>query len=127
MIFWLDEHGFIDNELADVLCSDELRVAIVDNLVDDLIDQHEVLANALLVQHAAVVPEYLHHSVDNVENGRRRHIRLACRHEVDSELLREEIIDSIDMLYQKFQTGSGTVEKSGKRCLTRNLLEYLRK
>ena len=94
----LDEHGFIDNELADVLGRHELRVAVVDHLVDDLVDEHKVLANAFFVEHAAIVPEDLHHPVNNVENGGRCHVCLACCHEVDSELLREEIVDSIDVL-----------------------------
>ena len=74
---------------------------IVDNLVNDLVNKHEVLSNGLFVEHAAVVSEDLHHAIDNVQDGRRGHISLACRHKVYSKLLREEVVDTIDVLKQK--------------------------
>ena len=62
----LDQDWLVHDELADVLCGHELGVPIVDHLVDDLIYQHKVLANALLIEDSTVVTEDLHHAVDDV-------------------------------------------------------------
>lgn len=72
---------------------------IVNDLVDDLVDEHEILPNALFVQHAAIVPKNLHHSIDDVKDGRWRHIRLTRSHKVNAKLLSEEVVDPINMLY----------------------------
>ena len=98
MALRLDQNGFIDNELADVFCCDELRMPVVDHLVNDLVDEHKVLSNAFLVEYAAVVAEDLHHAIDDVKNGRGRHVCLAGCNEVDSEFLGEEVVDSINIL-----------------------------
>ncbi len=71
---------------------------IVNYLVDDLIYQHEVLADGLLVQNAAEIAENLHHTVQNVQHVRRRHVVLSGGHEKDSKFLGIEIIDSIHIL-----------------------------
>ena len=93
-----DQHGLVDDELADVLCGDQLCMTVVDHLVDDLVDEHEVLADALLVEHAAVVAEDLHHPVDDVHDGAGSSIGLARCYEVDAKLLREEVVDAVDVL-----------------------------
>ena len=98
MSLGLDENGLIDNELANALCCDELRVAIVNDLVDDLVDEDEVLANALFIQDAAIVSKDLHHAINDVQDGRWGDVRLACCHEVDAELLREEVVNTVHML-----------------------------
>ena len=73
-------------------------MAIVNNLINDLVDEHEILPNALFIQDAAIVPENLHHTVDDIQDGGWSDVCLACRHEVNAELLREEIVNSIHML-----------------------------
>ena len=73
-------------------------MAIIDHLIDDLVDEYEVFANTLLVKDAAVVTEDLHHAVDDVHDGAGSCIGLAGRHKVDAELLGEEVVHSIDVL-----------------------------
>ena len=97
----LDEHGFVDDELANVLGGDQLGVSIVDHLVNDFVNEHKVLADGLFVEDAAVVAEDLHHAVDDVHNGGRRHVRLARRHEVDAKLFREEVVHAVDVLSRR--------------------------
>lgn len=72
-------------------------MTIVDNLVYNLVNEHKVFADALFVEDAAVVAENLHHTVYDVQNGRWGHVSLACCHKVDSKLLSEEVVDSINM------------------------------
>ncbi len=74
-------------------------MAIVYDLVNDFINENKVLANALLVEDAAVVAEYLHHPINNVEDGGWRHIILARRHEIDSKLLCKEIVHTVHVLF----------------------------
>ena len=71
---------------------------VVNNLVDDLIDQYKVLANALLVQDTAVVTEDLHHAIDDVHDETGGHVVACRRDEVDPELLGEEVIQPLDVL-----------------------------
>lgn len=73
-------------------------MAIVDYFVDDLVNEHKVAPNALLVENAAVVSKNFHHSVDNVHYGRRLHVVLRSGHEIDPKLLGEEVVNSIDVL-----------------------------
>lgn len=73
-------------------------MTIVYNLVDDFINEHEVLADALLVEHAAIITEHFHHAVDDVHDERGRHVVLGRGHKVDAELLREEIVQAMDVL-----------------------------
>ena len=96
--FGLNEHWLIDNELADVLRGHQLRMAIVYHLVNNLIYEDEILPDGFFVEHAAIISENLHHSVNDVENGRRRHICLRRCHEVNPKLLREEVIHTVHML-----------------------------
>ena len=73
-------------------------MTIVNDLVDDFIDEHEVLADALLVEHATVVPEHLHHAIYDVHGEGRRHVVLGRGHKIDAELLSEEIVEAVDVL-----------------------------
>ena len=75
---------------------------VVYDLIDDLVDEHEVLPYALLVEHAAVVPEHLHHAVDDVHHEGRRDVVLRGGHEVDPKFLREEVVQSLDVLDERF-------------------------
>ena len=74
-------------------------MAIIDHLIDDLVDEDEVFANALLVEDSAVVAEDLHHTVDDIHDGAGSGVGLAGRHKVDAELLGEEVVHSIDVLF----------------------------
>ena len=94
----LDEHGLVDDELLDDLCGHHLGVAVVDKLVYYLVDQHEVLPDTLLIQDAAIIPEDLHHAVQDVHHERRRHIVFGSGHEEYAELLSIEEIDSLHIL-----------------------------
>lgn len=69
LVLRLDQNRFIDNELTDVFCCDELRMAVVYHLIDNLVNENKVLSNAFLIEYAAVVTEDLHHAVDDVKNG----------------------------------------------------------
>lgn len=70
----------------------------IDNLVYDLVNKHEVFADAFFVEDAAVIPEDFHHAVDDIEHAGGLHIVLAGGDEVDAELLGEEVIDAVDVL-----------------------------
>lgn len=93
-----DKDGLVDNELLDGLGCHQLRVPVVDDLVNDLVYEHEVLANALLVKDAAEVAEYLHHAVEDVHHIGRRHVLLSRRDEVYPELLCVEVVDAVHVL-----------------------------
>jgi len=71
---------------------------IINHLVNDLIDQHEVFTNTLFVEHPTVVSENFHHSVQDVENRRRLNVVLGRCHEVDAEFLGEEVVDAVNIL-----------------------------
>ena len=94
----LDQHSLVDDILSDVLRRHQLCMAIVDHFVDDLVDEDEVFANTLLVEHSAVVTEHLHHAVEDVQDCGGLDVVLGRRHEVDAELLGEEVVDSVHIL-----------------------------
>lgn len=94
----LNDNCVADRVLSDVLGRHELRVSIVNDLVDDFIDEYEVLADALLVEHATVISKDFHHAINDVHDERRRHVVLGRGHEVDAELLGEEIVEAMDVL-----------------------------
>ena len=71
---------------------------VVNNLVNDLIDQHKVFSNGLFVEDSAVISEHFHHSVDDVHHKTWRNIVFGGRNEVDSKFLREEIVEALDIL-----------------------------
>jgi len=98
--FGRNQDRLIDYVLSDVLSGDELGVSVVDDLVDDLIDEHEVFSDALLIEHAAVVAEDLHHSVNDVQDRGWRHVRLASRHKVNAELLCEKVVHAVYVLHK---------------------------
>ena len=81
-----------------MLCRDCLGVAVINHLIDDLVNQHKVLPNALFVQHSTVVSEDLHHSVQDIEHITGLDVVTRGGHKVNSKLLREEVVDSIDIL-----------------------------
>ncbi len=74
-------------------------MAIVYDLVNDFVNENKVLADALLVEDATVVAEYLHHSINDVQDGGWGHIVLARRHKVDSKLLCKEIVHTVYVLF----------------------------
>ena len=73
-------------------------MAVVDDLVDDLVDEHEILADGLLVDNSTVVPEDLHHAVDDLHDIGGRHVELGRGHEVDAKLLRVKVVQALDVL-----------------------------
>lgn len=101
LLLLADLHWLADGVLSNVLSGHQLRMTIVDNLIDDLVDQHKVLPYALFVQHAAIVTEHLHHSINDVHHERGRYVVLRSRHKVDSEFLRKEVIQSLYVLRRK--------------------------
>ena len=82
----LDEDGLIDDEWSDLFCSHQLRMAVINYLVDYFVDKHKVLAYGFLIKHAAVVSEDLHHAVDDVVDHGRAHVMFRRRNEIDTEL-----------------------------------------
>ena len=86
-------------------------MSIIDNLINDFIDEHKVLPNALLVKHSTVVSEDFHHAIDNVQNGARGYISLTGRHEVNSKLLREEVVHPVHVLHQAESVLSKSVDR----------------
>jgi hypothetical protein len=71
---------------------------VVNYLVDDLVNEHEILPDSLFVEDSAVVPEDLHHSIDDVHDKAGGDIVLGCGHKVDAELFSEKVIQTIDVL-----------------------------
>jgi dihydrofolate reductase len=76
-------------------------MAIVDALINDLVDKNEVLANRFFRNYAAVVAEHFHHAVNDIKHKTRRHVLLHCGHEVYSKFQREKIVHAIDVLQHK--------------------------
>ena len=68
LFFVLDQNCFVHDKLFDELSGHKLGVAIVNDLINNFIDQHEILPNAFLVKHSAVVSEHFHHSVQDVHH-----------------------------------------------------------
>ena len=82
-------------------------MAVIDHFVNDFVDEDEVLPDAFLVKNAAIVAEDLHHAVDHVQDSRRGHICLARGDEINAELLREEVVDTVNILKPKQTTETG--------------------
>lgn len=73
-------------------------MAVVNDLIDDLIDEHEVLSDTLFIKDPAEVSEDLHHSVKDIHHIGRRHVLLGSCHKEDSELLGVEVVYPIHIL-----------------------------
>ena len=97
-------------------------MTIVNHLVNDLVDQNKVLANTLLVKHSAVVPEHLHHSVEDIEDSRWLDVVFGGRNEVDAEFFGEEVIDSVNILKKR---GNKLSDKANLSNISKHL--YLQK
>ena len=94
-------------------------MSIINNLIDDLVDEHEVFADALLVKHAAVITKDFHHSIKNIEDSTRLHIVLGGRNEEDAKLLGEEVVHAINILHMEKGTHkdkSCIINCCGSRC-----------
>ena len=78
-------------------------MAVIDHFVNNLIDEHKVLANAFFVENATIVSEDFHHTVQNVENRRWLNVVLRGGDKVDAEFLCEEIVDAINVLKRGFK------------------------
>ena len=91
----LDENGLIHDELFDVLSGHQLGMPIIDDLIDDLVDKHEILPDALLVEDPAEVAEDLHHPIQDVHDIGRGDGVLGRRDKEYSEFLGIEVVDPI--------------------------------
>ena len=70
-------------------------MSIVDDLINDLINQHEILPDAFLVKNTAKVAEDFHHSVQDIHDIGGLDIVLGCCHKVYSKFLSVEVIYTI--------------------------------
>ncbi len=98
LLFLLNKNRFIDNELLDTFSGHQLRMSIVNNFINDLVDEYEILSNTFLIQDSTVISEDFHHSVENVHHKRGGHIELCGCDEEDAKLLRVEIVDALYIL-----------------------------
>jgi dihydrofolate reductase len=73
-------------------------MSIVNNLINDLINEHKILSDCLFVEYSAIISEHFHHSVDNIHDKARRNIVLGGGHKVYAELLGEEVVQSLNIL-----------------------------
>jgi hypothetical protein len=73
-------------------------MSIVNNLIDDFINQHEILPNAFFIKHSTVVSEYFHHAVNDIHHKAWTNVVFCCRNEVNSKLFGKEEIYAIDCL-----------------------------
>lgn len=71
---------------------------VVNNLINDFIDQHEVFPNCFLVEDSAVISENFHHSVDDIHHKTWRNIIFGRGDKVDSKLFCEKIVEALDIL-----------------------------
>ena len=86
-------------------------MTIVDDLVDYLIDEHEVLPDRFFIQDAAVVSKNLHHAINHVVHNRWGYIVLRSRDKVDAELLCEKVINPVNML--KISSSANALTNAG--------------
>jgi hypothetical protein len=75
-------------------------VSIVDDLINDLVNQHKILPDRLLIQYSTEVSEYLHHPVEDIQDIGGRNVVFSSRYEEYSKFLGIEIVDSINILYK---------------------------
>ncbi len=68
---------------------------IVDDLIYDFINQHEILPDTFLIKDTAEVTEDLHHSVEDIHHIWGLDIMFRCSHKVYSKFLSVEVVDSI--------------------------------
>lgn len=94
----MDNNSIADGILPNILGSDQLRMPIVNNLINNLINEDEVFPDGFLIEGAAVVSENFHHPVDDVHHETWGHVVLGSGHEVDAELFREKIVEALDIL-----------------------------
>ena len=68
---------------------------VINDLIDDLIDEHKILPDTLLIEDAAEVTEDLHHPVQDVHDIGGRDIVLGSCHKEYSKLLRVEVANPV--------------------------------
>jgi hypothetical protein len=88
-------------------------MTIVNNFVNDLVYEDEVLPNGLLVEHSAVVPKDLHHSVDDVHDKGGGDIVLGSRHKVDAKFLGKKVVQTLDVLKKYMGEAEFALTKDG--------------
>lgn len=73
-------------------------MAIVNSFVYDFVNEHKVLADRLLIQHAAIVADHLHQTVNYVNNWPSSGVLLSGSNKIDAELLGEKITNTVNYL-----------------------------
>ena len=74
-------------------------MAIINHFINDLIDEHKILPDTLLIKNTTVVSENLHHSVKNIQYVGWLNIVSRRGYKIDSKLLREKVIYPINILH----------------------------
>lgn len=97
-----DGGGLLLDDLAgdeglDVGGAGELRVPEVDDLVQDLVDEHEVLADGLLADHPAEVLYDHYYPVQQLQDIGGRNVEPRGRHHVDRRLLQVREVDALNV------------------------------
>mmetsp|Transcript_49339 Transcript_49339/g.132031 ORF Transcript_49339/g.132031 Transcript_49339/m.132031 type:complete len:231 (-) Transcript_49339:187-879(-) len=93
----LDHDCLVVDARLQVLSVCRLRVPEVHHLVEELIDQDEVLPDALLVQHPAEVLEDLCHLAQQLYDRRGRDIHAGGGDEIQPVLLDEDVADAVQV------------------------------
>ena len=73
-------------------------MTVINDFINNLIDQHEIFPNALLIQNSAIVSKHLHHPVQYVHHKRGRDVVLGSRYKEYAKLLGIEKVDSLHAL-----------------------------
>mmetsp|Transcript_32797 Transcript_32797/g.93068 ORF Transcript_32797/g.93068 Transcript_32797/m.93068 type:complete len:210 (+) Transcript_32797:891-1520(+) len=87
----------IENKGFQGLGGSVLRKAIVDRLVQQLVDDDEVLPDGLLTEHADVILDDVAHADEQLQDHRWRHVCLRGRHNHHAAALHVEVCHSIDL------------------------------
>mmetsp|Transcript_2518 Transcript_2518/g.7460 ORF Transcript_2518/g.7460 Transcript_2518/m.7460 type:complete len:298 (-) Transcript_2518:69-962(-) len=91
----LDEYRFVVNARLQVLSVRCLRMAEVYHFIQQLVHQHEVFADAFLVQNTTEVFENLGHFREKLHHCRGRHIRAHGSYEVETSFFDENVADTV--------------------------------
>lgn len=73
-------------------------MSIVNNFIDKLINQHEVLPDALFIENSAIISKYFHHSIKNIHDIGRRDIMLCGGNKIYTKFLGIKETDSLHIL-----------------------------
>lgn len=89
---------------------------VINDLIDDLVDEDEVLPDALFIEDPTEVSEDFHHPVEDVHHVGGGHVVLGGCHKEYSKLLCVEVIDPIHVLqHQSLVHEGGGYYKAWRR------------